>query len=121
MYAQCSLTKCVYTFLVEGQRKNFIRKVEAIETENYKQINELTRKIEEAQSAAESNRLLLASANERHAAEMELVDAKIRKALSAKDQIIVELEHKLRLSHKKTREAEELIESLNAGLMCVDP
>lgn len=61
--------------------------------------------------------MILVSTNERHSAEMDLMDAKIRKALSAKDQIIVELEHKLRLSQKKTREAEELIESLNVGLM----
>lgn len=66
-------------------------------------------------SALESSKLEIAAADERHMADMQLADAKIRKALSAKDKTIMELEQKLKSCERKLKDAENLIEDLNNG------
>lgn len=58
-------------------------------------------------------------AEELHASEMQIVDAKIRKALSLKEASISDLERKLKLSERKVMDAEHLIEDLNAGISAV--
>lgn len=56
---------------------------------------------------------------EKHEAEMQLVDAKIRKALGGKDEVINELTMKLRMAERKVKNAETLIEELNAGISAI--
>ena len=69
-----------------------------------------------ARQAAELARAEHKAAAEAHEAEMQLVDAKIRKALGSKDEVIAELTARLRAAERKVKNAETMVEELNAGI-----
>jgi hypothetical protein len=93
---------------MESQRLDYDEKLAAIES-----------KLGNCLLENETLRAQKKEAEDMHASEMQLVDAKIRKALSLKEATINDLERKLKLSDRRAADAERLIEDLNAGISAV--
>ncbi len=97
----------------------FKEKLDSVQAEHQAHDQALKQKLSEAISTSEQLKLQVIAMDERHAAEMELVDAKIRKALAGKDKQIIELEQKLRIYERRIKDAETLIEDLNNGFSVI--
>ena len=100
-------------------QRTMLEKMEVQERDYTDKIALLESKIGSCLVENETLRAQKKEAEELHASEMQIVDAKIRKALSLKEAAISDLERRLKLSERKVMDAEHLIEDLNAGISAV--
>jgi Zn-dependent protease with chaperone function len=114
------LTNALVLYLLrtaaQRQKKEYSQRLETLADEHAAELAGARKEARAAARGLEAARAELSDRAAQHEAEMQLVDAKIRKALSAKDEVVTELAAKLRAAERKVRSAEALIEELNAGI-----
>lgn len=101
---------------MERHKKDHRQQLQRVREDNEAEVAQARRDAHALSRALDGAKAELKEAAERHEAEMQLVDAKIRKALGSKDEIITELTTKLRIAERKVKNAENLVEELNQGI-----